>query len=68
MIDITLPEELSSKIKGDKLFLEAYNINPKFSLKYIDKKIIISLPIKNLSKHFIYYIVPLFNLILEDND
>ena len=68
MIDITLPEELSSKIKGDKLFLEAYNINPKFSLKYIDKKIIISLPIKNLSKHFIYYIVPLFNLILEDID
>ena len=30
---IELPVEISSMIKGDKLFLEAYNINPKFQLK-----------------------------------
>ena len=63
LISIELSENISSKIKGDKLFLEAYSINPKFQLKYFNKRIIISLPIRNLEKHFIYYLVELLNKI-----
>lgn len=65
-ISIEIPEEISSRIKGDKLFLEAYNINPKFQLKYENKKIQISLFIKGLEDHFVYYIVPLMDKVLND--
>jgi len=63
---VELPVEISSQIKGDKLFLEAYNINPKFQLKYENKKILISLMILGLDQHFVYYIVPLLDKILQD--
>ena len=62
-VSIELPEELSSSIKGDKLFLEAYSITPKFQFKYFNKRIVINLPIKQVDKHFIYYIVELLNKI-----
>ncbi len=65
-IKITIPYNTSMKIKGDKLFLEAYSINPKFQLKYENKEITISLPTINLDKHFMYYVVPLFQKIKED--
>ena len=66
LLTIYLPEEISSKIKGDKLFLEAYNINPKFQLKYENRKISISLNIFNLKKHFIYDVVVLLQKIVYD--
>ena len=66
MICIEIPEFESSKMKGDKLFLEAYNINPKFQIQYLNKKIIIKLPLKQLDKHFLYFLVPLFSLIKND--
>ena len=65
-ITINLPVEISEKIKGDKLFLEAYNINPKFQLKYENKKISITLNILNQKKHFIYDVVKLIELIAKD--
>ena len=66
MIKITLPEGISNKIKGDKLFLEAYNINPNFTLQYVNKEINISLNIVNQKKHFIYDVVKLMQLITSD--
>lgn len=65
-ISVTLPVEISEKIKGDKLFLEAYNINPKFQLKYENKKISITLNLLNQKKHFIYDIVKLILVIDKD--
>jgi len=65
-ITIELPEELSNQIKGDKLFMEAYSVNSNFQLRYLNRKIQISLPLKKLDKHFVYYVVPLFDLILND--
>lgn len=66
MIEVEIPEEYSSKVKGDKLFFEAYNINPNFSFKYVNKKIIITLLIKRGEKHFLYSLVPLLELIVRD--
>ena len=65
-VEIELPEEISSQTKGDKLFLESYNINPNFKFRYFNKRIIISLPLKDLEKHFLYYFVPLLNIIKND--
>ena len=65
LIELELSEEVSNKIEGDKLFLIAYNINPKFRLAYQMKKIYISLPKVNLDKHFIYYEVKLLDEIVN---
>ncbi len=66
IVKVVLPESISSQIKGDKLFLEAYSIHPKFQLKYENKKISITLPLLHLEKHFIYYFVPLIQKIHDD--
>lgn len=65
LIEIELPEEISNKIEGDKLFLLIYNINPKYKLSYRLRKIFITLPKVNLEKHFIYYEVSLLNEIIN---
>ena len=65
LIEIELPEDISSKVQGDKLFLIAYNINPRFRLSYKMKKIYVALPKINLDDHFIYYEVKLLNEIID---
>ena len=65
-IEITLPEELSNNIKGDKLLFEVMNISNKFNIKYQNKMITITLFYKSLEKHYIYYLVRLMEAI-KDN-
>ncbi len=65
-IELYLPPETSSKINGEKLFLKLYSINPKFSIRYMNKRIIIRLPIINLDKHYLYYFVELLEEIIND--
>ena len=66
MVEIEIPEKYSLLIKGDKLFLEAYSINPNFSFKYINKRIVITLLLKRDQKHFLYSLVPLLETIWKD--
>lgn len=65
-IELQIPEKYSSKINGEKLFLKMYSINPKFKIRYQFKRIIITLPLLNLQKHYIYYITELLQEILSD--
>lgn len=65
-IEITLPEELSSNIKGDKLLFETMSISNKFNIKYIHKNIIITLFYKGLEEHYVYYLVRLL-IAIKDN-
>lgn len=67
-IEFALPEEVSSKLNAEKLFLKLYNINPKFKIKYIAKRIIITLPIINLDKHYIYYLTSILEEIINDTE
>ena len=62
-VEIELPLELSNKIDGEKLFLQIYNINPKFKLKYINKKISISLNIINRNADYVKDLLDLLLLI-----
>ena len=64
LVEITLPEDLSNNIKGDKLLIEAMSLTKYFNIKYNNKKITITLYIKQLDRHFIYYIVTLLEHIL----
>ena len=65
-IEFIIPSNIVLKVKFDKIFMLAYKINPKFSFKSISNNVIVTLPILNLDKHFIYYLVPLLNIILEE--
>ena len=65
-IEIELPKELSSKIEGDKFFIKAYNINPRFRLKYLHEQVIIALTLLNQKEHFLYYVVPLMEEVLSE--
>lgn len=62
-VEITLPEEVSNNIKGDKLLMESLSLTRYFNIKYVNKKIKIILYTNNLDKHFIFYIVSLFEKI-----
>ncbi len=62
-IKFAFSENISSKIKGDKLLLIANNINSKFNILYQKNKVFITLYFSSLKKHFIFYIV---DLLLND--
>ena len=65
LLEIELSEDVSNNIQGDKLFLIAYNINPRFKFNYRMRRIYITLPLINLESHFIYYVVSLLNEIIN---
>ena len=53
LFNITSSQEISNIIDGEKLFLQIYSINPKFRLKYLNKKIIIELNILNKRNEYV---------------
>ncbi len=65
-IEVELPSNISSKIDGEKFFVTAYSINPRFRLKYIKERVTISLTLLNLKKHFLYFLVPLLEEVKEE--
>ena len=65
-IEIELPVNLSNKIDGEKLFMEAYYISKNFRFTYRFNHIYVILDIVNLDKHFLYYLVDLFEKIKND--
>ena len=62
-VEIEIPEKISNQLNGDKLFLTVYNINPRFALRYFNKKIYIKLVLNKNDKHFIYYLVNVLDFI-----
>ena len=64
LVEVTLPEEVSNNIKGDKLLIEAMSLTKYFNISYKNNKIKITLYIKQLDKHFIFYLVTLLEHVL----
>ena len=65
-VEVTIPSEIVDKVKFDKIFMEAYEICSKYSFKNQHGMVIVTLSILPLKKHFVYYLVALFNLILDE--
>ena len=65
-IEVKLPADVVDKVKFDKLFVEAYNICSNFTFRSVGKSVVIRLPILNLDKHFLYYLVPFFSLVVDE--
>ncbi len=64
-IEIFLPKETSDKIDGEILFFKIMDINSKFKIRYQSQMIIINLDIRQLKKHFIFYLVSLLEEIVR---
>lgn len=60
-IELSFNKDYSSHIKADELFINAYRISRNFKLSYVNSRIVLTLSIVNLDKHWIYYIVDLLN-------
>ena len=54
---LTLNNEMSSKVKGDELFMETYRINKNFRLNYKNGCINIILDKGNLEQHYLIYLI-----------
>ena len=69
-IEIEMPENISDKLDGEKLFLEIYTINSKFKMRYFNKKLVISLNIINRNGDYVKDLLDLILLIkscIKDN-
>ena len=64
-IEITLPIELTQKINGQLLFIEASKITRMFRFSLKEKKLVITLDTVKLDKHFIYYLIELMEVITK---
>lgn len=60
-IELSFSKDYSNRIKADELFINAYKISRNFKLSYSNGRIVLTLSIINLDKHFIYYIIDLLN-------
>lgn len=60
-IELSFSKDYSNRIRADELFINAYRISKNFKLSYANGRIVLTLSIINLDKHFIYYITDLLN-------
>ncbi len=62
-IEITLNEQMTKEIDGDILFYEASKLSRMFRFGMRLNKLVITLDIVKLDKHFIYYLIDLMKVI-----
>ena len=65
-INIYLSYDLTNNVNVQNLFISCSNLGRMFRFNLKDKRLLITLNTFNLEKHFIFYLIDLFNLI-EDN-
>ncbi len=58
-IEISFNMNTSNSMKADELFIKAYKISKNFKLSYLYKRIVLTLYLHDLDKHWIYYILEL---------
>ena len=64
-ISLVFNEEMSSKIDGEQLFIDACNISRMFRFQFKNKNLIIVLDTIKLEKHYLFYLLSLLNKIKE---
>jgi len=67
-IELVFSCEATSKIDGEKIFRDAFNITPMFRFKMLRNHLIIVLDTIKLEKHYIYYLIDLLKVVeFKDN-
>jgi len=62
-IELSFSEETTNNLRADELFINAYKISNNFKLSYVNKRLVLTLNLNKLEKHWIYYIVDLLNFL-----
>ena len=62
-IEITLSENYSNKLNGEQLFMELTELTRMYRIKFQFKKLIITLDIVKLDKHYIFYLLDLLKIL-----
>ena len=60
-IELVFSKEMTLKIDGEALFVDAFKITPMFRFKMLSDRLIIILDTIKLEKHYIYYLIELLN-------
>ena len=63
--DMKISVDVSSKIKGDELFMESYKISKNFRLNYKDNSIHVILDKNKLEQHYLMYLIGILIKIKE---
>ena len=62
-IELIFSEEVSAKLDGEQLFLNAYKISSMFRFQMKSKRLIVILDTIKLEKHYIYLLIELLNTV-----
>ena len=62
-ITVYFNKEVSQRQDGAELLSSLFKINPSFDVKYLNNILRVTLPIKNLSEHFLYYLTKMLDVI-----
>ena len=62
-IELSFNSEYTNKLKIEELFVKTYKISKNFKFSYINKRLVITLQLHNLDKHWIYYIIDLLSVL-----
>lgn len=62
-IELFFSKEMTAKVDGEELFMEAFKITTMFRFKMLHEQLIIILDTIKLDKHYIYYLVDLLSKI-----
>ena len=64
-VKLIFNEEFTNKIKVEEIFVEVSKLSRMFRFSMMGKKLVITLDIVYLDKHFVYYLVDLMDLLLK---
>lgn len=64
-VELVINDEILSNIDVQKLFMSASEISTNFKFDYLNDRLLIKLMLKDLDKHFIYYLTELLSKIVN---
>ncbi|MDE5587309.1 MAG: transcription-repair coupling factor, partial [Bacilli bacterium] len=66
-LELYFSPEMTMKIDGEQLFLDAFKITPMFRFKMTSSRLVIILDMIQLEKHYIYYLIDLLQVLKKKN-
>ena len=65
-IKILFPYDLTNRLNVQELFIKVSNLGRMFRFSLQEKRLLITLDISNLDRHFVFYLIDLFKMVEEN--
>lgn len=66
-LELYFSPEMTMKIDGEQLFLDAFKITPMFRFRMTSSRLVVILDLIQLEKHYIYYLIDLLQVLKKKN-